>query len=377
MLAHAGNGAAELVPLPLLLLGAAGAVVGVATLLGARTRHPAAATPQTSVPLPLAAAADHHVTRLGLQLVGLVAAVAVVAVAVGGPQGWANPAPSLVLSDLWMWLAVASLLLGPVWRLVNPLRPVTAVLTRLAGDSREEATRPLPEGLGWWPAAGGLFAFAWVALVLPGQPLAVVVLLAVHALVQLGAVSIYGTRWLDRGDPFEAYSRILGLAAPLRRTPRAGFGLASPRGRLAALPAVPGTAAVAGALIGWDLVDAVVETGAWHALGLAGTTGMLARTGALLGGTAIVGVLASMVTRRGLCPALLPLVAGWSAGHHLAPLAPAAGLAAFVAGHLGAVVVGHDRAVTRYGVGAAGPAQLEFRALVLGLLLAGLALRFG
>jgi hypothetical protein len=62
--------------------------------------------------------------------------------------------------------------------------------------------------------------------------------------------------------------------------------------------------------------------------------------------------------------------------HHLGPLVPALGLAGFVAGHLAAVMVGHDRAVARYAEGA-GAVQLELRAVVLALLVAGLALWFG
>ena len=134
---------------------------------------------------------------------------------------------------------------------------------------------------------------------------------------------------------------------------------------------MPGTAAVAGALIGWDVADAVVETEAWHLLVFPAGTVTLARTALLLVCAVVIGGVAARATgHHRLAPALPPVVAGWALGHHVAPLVPVLGLAGFVAGHLAAVVVGHDRAPE--------PAvQLELRALVLVLLLAGLALRFG
>jgi hypothetical protein len=53
----------------------------------------------------------------------------------------------------------ASLLLGPVWRLLNPLRTVSAVIARLTGDHVDEEARGAPARFGYWPAAAGLAAF--------------------------------------------------------------------------------------------------------------------------------------------------------------------------------------------------------------------------
>ncbi|MGH8899043.1 MAG: hypothetical protein ACRDZ4_18960 [Egibacteraceae bacterium] len=383
VLAH---GASAGVPLPLLLLGAAAAVAGVGALLGRRgTPEPPRARPldlqrEATITLPLALTKilDHPAMRLALGLAGSVAAGAVLVIAVARPSGGGmSLALRLVLFDLWTALVLASLLLGPVWVLVSPLRSLAAGLARLSGDPAEQGTRPLPERLGWWPAAVGLLAFAWVRLALPGRPLALVLLLAGYVLVELGAVTRYGRRWLVRGDPLEAYSRLLGAMAPLRRNPDGRLRLQSPRRHLATTSNAPGLPALAAVAIAGDLIDAVEGTQAWHSLALGRGQAALALTVGLVAGAVVIGLAATVATRRaGLGIALLPVVAGWAAGHQLGALWPILGLAGFVVGHLGALFVAHDRAVARYGP-KAGAAQLEFRALVLALLVGGLLLRFG
>jgi hypothetical protein len=370
VLAHAGA-VSGLAPLPLLLLAATSAVAAVAVLVA----HRSPTTPGPGIVLPpaLTQAVDGWSIRLLLRLLGI-AAAALVAVAALGSPARAVSATNIALFDLWTWLAVASLLLGPVWRLLNPLR---AGFLRVPDDENDGATRPVPARLGWWPAVASLLAIAWVALVLPGRPFVLVMLVAVITLVQLGGMAVYGQQWLDHGDPLEAYSAMLGAVAPVRRAGDGRLRLSSPRHQLAALAMAPGAIAVCGVLIGWYAADAIVETERWHAITFPAGSLPLARTAVLLICAGAVGLLAAITTSRwGLAPALLPIVAGWALGHHLVPLAPALGLAGFVAGHLGAIVVAHDRAAARYGR-QGGAAQLEFRCLALALLMAGLALRFG
>ncbi|MGH8902006.1 MAG: hypothetical protein ACRDYA_10060 [Egibacteraceae bacterium] len=374
-----GHGASAGVPLPLLVLGAAVAVAGVGALLSRRGRHPDTQhEPAITLPRALSSILDHPATRLALGLVGVVAAGAVLVIAVARPPGaGVNPAPRFVLDDLWAVLVLASLPLGPVWTLVSPLRSLAAGLARLSGDPGEQATRPVPDRLGWWPAAAGLLGFAWLGLVLPGRPFALVLLLAVYALAELGAVTLYGQHWLAHGDPLEAYSRVLGAMAPLRRDPDGRLRLHSPRRYLATTSNAPGLPALAAVAIASDLMDAVVGTQAWHSLALDRGQAALTLTVGLVAVAVVIGLAATVATRRaGLAIALLPIVAGWAAGHQLASHSVILGLAAFAAGHLGALAVAHDRAVARYG-SKAGAAQLEFRALVLALLVGGLVLRFG
>src|SRR5215207_7557112 len=109
---------------------------------------------------------DARATRIGLRALGLVLAVVTVGVAALGPNNSAiNPAPTWVYVWFWVGLVPASLLLGPIWRLLNPLRTLSAGLVRLSGDPDEAGTRSLPARLGYWPAAIGLAVFAWLELV--------------------------------------------------------------------------------------------------------------------------------------------------------------------------------------------------------------------
>jgi len=407
VLAH-GLGQAE-GPLPLLLLAAAGAVVATAALLGRRDARDlrgaragalgAGARPDRCVVLPavVTTVADHPLTRLALRAAGVGLAALVLAVAAfGSVDGSRNIAPGLVLTGVWGGLVPASLLLGPVWRPVNPLRTLSAGLARLAADRDETATRPLPDRLGWWPAAAGMLAFSWVALVLPGRPVTLLVFLLLYGLAQLGAALVYGQAWFARGEALEAYSTVLGSMAPVTRDAAGRLALANPRTRLADSRPAPGLLGVAAVVIGANLFDAILESDAWHGLALGATQEVVGT--AVLAACVLVtyAVAAAVVRRRGLVPALLPAAAGWAAAHHLVPvllewraLLPAlppppplpvlatASFGLLLAGHVAAVVVGHDRAVAGYGPVAAPGAQLEFRALLIVLLLAAVTLVFG
>jgi hypothetical protein len=82
-----------------------------------------------------------------------------------GPQTGQNALPGVVYVLLWVGLVVASLVVGPVWRAISPLRTVYCLLTRIA----RPRSHPLsyPQGWGYRPAAVGLFAFVWLELASP------------------------------------------------------------------------------------------------------------------------------------------------------------------------------------------------------------------
>lgn len=56
--------------------------------------------------------------------------------------------PELASQVLWVGLVPASLVLGPVWRSLNPLRALSAGLARLGGDPGYELARDYPARLG-------------------------------------------------------------------------------------------------------------------------------------------------------------------------------------------------------------------------------------
>ncbi|MFF1410788.1 hypothetical protein ACFVX6_13520 [Streptomyces sp. NPDC058289] len=90
-----------------------------------------------ALPAGLQWVADAPATRTALRGLGLAAALAVLLYLLLGPDDPdRNPAPGAVYVLLWVGLVPASLLLGPVWRLLSPLRTVYRLLARLSGGFR-------------------------------------------------------------------------------------------------------------------------------------------------------------------------------------------------------------------------------------------------
>ena len=84
---------------------------------------------------------DSASARFG-QAAMLLLATAVVVFGFLGPQeDEANPAPRVLYVLLWVGVVPASLLLGPVWRAVNPLR----ALHRQLAPLRRRPPAPLPD----------------------------------------------------------------------------------------------------------------------------------------------------------------------------------------------------------------------------------------
>lgn len=264
---------------------------------------------------------DARGTRMVLRLIGVVVAIAVIAVAALGPADPDdNPAGRLVLVVFFAGLVPLSLLAPGAWKAVNPLRTASAALARLTGDPDERSARPLPGDLGWRPAAAGLGAFVLVDTALPPEPTVVLIFLAVYALVQLGAAAVYGSGWYAHGDAFEVLAAVVGRLSPVHRGTDGRFRLGSPRLRLCT-PAPPGASAVIGVLVGAALADFVADTGWWRSLllGRNGVEEALIEAVGLGVCVAVAWALTVLPSRgRGLVPALLPLVTAYMVLHYLA-----------------------------------------------------------
>lgn len=220
VLAHAVGVRSDL-PVPTLAVLLAGATVVVLTFAGlgelwttSRLRGDRAGRP---LPDAVQRLLDGRALRVALRAVVLVVAVFVVAVALLGPDETAfNLAPYAVYVTFWVGLVPASLLLGAVWRAVNPLRTVYGALAVLTGPAPGRAGL---HRLGLWPATAFLVLFAWVELVLPSRavPRTLALLLVTYAVVQLAAALWFGAAWFAQGDCFEVYSSLLGRLSPLGR----------------------------------------------------------------------------------------------------------------------------------------------------------------
>lgn len=269
LLAHGVGGRTDL-PLatPLAVTGALWAVAASFVAVSVMWPPARSATGSSGRPVPegLQRIVDNRLLRDVLRLVVLAAAVLVGVVALGGPSSTAlNLAPYALYVTFWVGLVLVSLLLGPVWRVVNPLRFIHRGLSRLLRRSPESGVFPLPPALGWWPAATWLALFIWLELVpeFRSEPVVVGSFLGGYAVVNLVAALAYGSGWFDRGDGFEAYSTLIGVLSPVRRRSDGRLVVGHPLDGAAAIRDEPGLLALLLVLIGGTAFDGLTRTRIW------------------------------------------------------------------------------------------------------------------
>ncbi|WP_030770193.1 hypothetical protein [Streptomyces sp. NRRL F-2664] len=372
-----------------------------------------------ALPAPLQRVADAPATRTALRGLGLAAALFVLLHLLLGPDDPArNPAPGAVYVLLWVGLVPASLLLGPVWRLLNPLRTLHRLLSPTLRRGTGPAHHPLPARLGLWPAAAGLFAFTWLELVSPdpASTTTLLIALAAYATAQLLLAARYGESWFTDGDPFEAYSALLGRLSPLGRRSDGRLVVRNPFHGLDATPERPGLVATVCVLLGSTAYDGFSDNPSWidtfqtSPLGRTPTA-----TLGLLGSIALVAALyclCAAATRLVSGPppgpltafahSLVPIALGYLIAHYFSllvvegprtvsmalgadnapepapPLGPGAlatlQVAAVVTGHVLGVIAAHDRAVRLFPPARAVAGQLPLLALMITYTIGGLGL---
>ncbi|MFI8263331.1 hypothetical protein [Streptomyces sp. NPDC085665] len=384
-----------------------------------------------ALPAALERIADAPATRTALRGLSLAAALAVLLSLLLGPDDPArNPAPGAVYVLLWVGLVPASLLLGPVWRLLNPLRTLYRLGQRLPRPRRRHAHAPLPARasrplhaplparLGQWPAAAGLFGFTWLELAAPDPASTTTLLIAIalYTAVHLALAARFGERWFADADAFEAYSALLARLSPLGRRSDGRLVLRNPFHGLDATPERPGLVATVCVLLGSTAYDGYSDNPSWiNTL----QTSPLGRTPtATLGLLAAIALVATLyclcaaATRLACGPhpgpltafahSLVPIALGYLVAHYfsllvtegprtvimalgtdnapepLSPLGPG-GLAALqviavVSGHVLGVIAAHDRSVRLFPPARAVAGQLPLLALMIIYTLGGIGL---
>jgi hypothetical protein len=337
VLAHRVGARSDLpIPLSLALYGGGMAVAISFAALALLWRTPKLTDGQPDgrvLPPGLQAVLDSPVLRRALQAVTLALALLVTTVALAGPPRTNdNIAPYAVYVTLWVGLIPVSLLLGPVWRVINPLRLLHRLLASITGPP---PAPHLVDRLGYWPAALALLAFVWLELVYAERtdPRTVGIFLVLYAITQLIASLWFGERWFSRGDGFEVYSTLLGRLSPLGRRADGRLALRNPLRNAATLPEERGLAAVAVVLVGSTGFDGLSRTTFWTQGpgqandNLSGTLGLLAMIGiaALLyvGATAANGRLAGQDTRRQpslYAHSMIPIAVGYAVAHYFSLL---------------------------------------------------------
>jgi hypothetical protein len=435
--AHGIGGRGDLpVPFTLALIGAVAALVLSFVILAFAWKSPRYAEGEErgrALPLGFTTFVDSTAFRIALKVIGLVVTGFFAAAAILGPDLLVNPTFGAVYVLFWVGLVPASILLGPIWRHLNPLRTVHELLAAALRMRPEEGLAKLPAWVGYWPAAIGLFAFVWLELVAPGNVTLPVVRLwfALYAGVHFVAAAVFGSRWFDRGDAFEVYSAMFARLSPLgRRASDRRLVLRNPFANLDTVPIGPGLVAVVAVMLGSTAFDGFSTSPAWIGFVQNVADGVVVATAVLLGfvllvavtfwgATVLAGGLSGSHDRRGLpqrfAGSVIPIALGYVVAHYFTlfviegqrtliyasdPFSNGANLlgisdagvntsladnpgvvaivkvSAVVIGHVVGVIAAHDRAVALFPRRTALLGQLPLLVVMIGYTLGGLTLLF-
>ncbi len=184
--------------------------------------------------------------------------------AVFGRDLLTNPAFGMFYVWWWVGLVPLSVLFGPVWKAISPVRTINTLFARASGSDPDRGLYDYPARLGLWPAAVGLFAFVWIELVYPfSTELGPVRLWAAGylALMLLGG-ALFGSTFYEKADPFEVYSSLCAKLSVWGR--RDGvLVVRSPLANLDTVAPLPGLVAVVGVLFGSTAFDSFRDSLTW------------------------------------------------------------------------------------------------------------------
>lgn len=429
-LAHGVEGRRDLpLPLDLMVQGAVIALLASFFGLGVLWRTPRlrAGAAGRELPLAIQRLVDSTGFRWFLRLLGLALPAYVVATALLLPDGAPNPLPYAVYVLFWVGIVPLSLLFGPVWRRVNPLRTIHLLLCALTRIPADRGVRSLPQSLGYWPATLSLLSFVWLELAAPDRDAVSVLLLYLggYAAIQLSAALLFGEAWFTTGDGFEVYSTLVATLSPFGRRDDGRLVVRNPLDGAATFGPTPGAVALIAVLLGSTFFDTVSGSAEWDravqsvpvAPALISTAGLLVMIGIVAVTFVGATLLAGRAGDRGRRPVpgllahtVIPIVVGYVIAHYFSfllfqgqaalallsnplgadahvsgainyGLITAAGIAfiqvlAVIVGHVLAVISAHDRSVALFPRADAVIGQLPLMVLMVGYTVGGLTLLF-
>ncbi|WP_199254924.1 hypothetical protein [Mycolicibacterium mengxianglii] len=427
VLAHGLGGSTDLpIPYTYALIGAAWALTLTFAVVALAWRRPRFDPDKPGRPLPAGVTTfiDARATRWVVALLALAFTIWVLVVAGTSTQSGQNPLPGVFYVLLWVGVPVISMLCGPIWRAISPVRTWWRALpARLASG-----ILTYPDSWGYRPAAAGLFAFVWLELAGPdpGSLPAITTWLLGYAVVMAAGAATFGPRWFARADPFEVYSVVASRLAPVRRRDDGRIIVGNPFDHLPTMPVRPGTVTVLAVLLGSTAFDSFSAMPSWrgfvdaHSGGQAGAT--VLRTVGLLVFIAVVATTFCIAARatggvdagqRRLLPgrlahSLIPIVIGYVLAHYLsylvergqqtllllgAPLGwdwdinyllsqhpsvlASIKVGCVVLGHMAGVLAAHDAALRLLPKGHQLTGQLAMMLVMVGYTFTGLYLLFG
>lgn len=289
-----GLGGRQDLPVPFSVVLAAAAAALIISFLVLLWRWPTARyTGVTGIGLPrLTTVLDSTGLRWAVRVIGLVLAGWALLALLAGPDELINPIFGFLYVWVWVGLVPISLLLGPVWRTLNPFRTVHLLLARVMKTRHDLGAwgRP-PAAVGVWPGVVLLVSFVWLELVAPNRTTIAVIMMwvAVYVVVQAVGGLLFGSRWYAAADPFEVYALLIAKLSPWGRGPDRLIRARSPLANLATLRPVPGTVGFVAVLLGSTAFDGFSNSTGWiRWIQTGDKPGVLVATAALAGMIMIV-----------------------------------------------------------------------------------------
>lgn len=337
-----------------------------------------------------------------IRLLGLFAFVVVTAASLRRVELTRTIGPIVVFNWFWVGLTFAQALVGDLWATLSPFD----TLGRLLFPERAAPPpRRYPKAWGAWPAALLLLGFVWVELVDPfgGAPGSVGLLILAYTLVTIAGMLVFGREdWLRGGEAFAVYLGLIARMAPVARDDEGRVILRPPLAGLAGVEPRPGLLALVMVALGSTTFDGLSRTSLWvsRTAGLTGpgrvlvaSLGLLATIGLVALAYALAMTVAARVVRGRwhvlavrFAASLVPIVLAYAVAHYvsflliegqlgLSRLSDPFGwgwdlfgtaswsvnlgllspnliwyvqVAAIVLGHVGGVVLAHDRAIALF-----------------------------
>ena len=337
-------------PLSYALIGAAWALAATFAVVAVAWSTPRfdPAKPGRELPAWVTAVVDSPVVRWIVAGAAAIFSIWVAVAAIWGPQDSDNALPGVFYVLLWVGLVAISVVVGPVWRVISPVRTVWRLVQVGRRDAAASQGRvQYRPDWGYWPAVVGLFAFVWLELASsdPGSLTAIKIWTLIYLVAMLAGAALFGSTWFARADPFEVYGVTVSRLAPFRRNRVTGrIVVGNPLDHLPSMPVRPGTVAVMAVLLGSTAFDSFSQSATFSnfvnrndaAIPLVGDSagGTVLRTLTLLLFVLAVGVTFSVAARAAagvsrerrrelpalLAHSLIPIVVGYIFAHYLSYL---------------------------------------------------------
>ncbi len=369
--------------------------------------------------------------RWTLRVLGLALTAFVGWAALAGPDLARNPTAGFVYVLFWVGLVPASLLFGPVWRMLNPLRTIHLLICKLLRLGPDDPPFVLPRWVGYWPAAAGLASFVWLELCANNRDSTgtLTTYFSLYAGANLLGAMAFGQRWFTRCDGFEVFSALIGRLSPLGRRSDGAIVLRNPLDNLDSTPEGPGLVAMLGVMLGSTAFDSFTSTTWWYdrtfdselSPQTLASLALVISIGAVTAAFCTASWLAGLVTRRGpagtataFAHSLIPIAVGYLIAHYFSllvfagqqtiiyasdPMVDGSNIfgtadwtvnytvisvgaistiqvVSIVIGHILGVFAAHDRAVRLFPARTAVLGQLPMMVLMIAYTLGGLSLLF-